>query len=98
MPVLRGEMQERPAPIAFQSPMRGDGSDHTTEKQLALNDNRYKLLSFTDGQSFELYDLLKDPGEAADIADNHPDIVADMQKKMVQWCSSCDDSLAGKDY
>ncbi len=98
MPVLRGEIQVRPEPIAFQSPMRGEGSDHTTEKQLALNDNRYKLLSFTDGQSFELYDLLKDPGESVDIADNHPDIVADMQRKLVQWCSSCEASLAGKDY
>jgi len=97
MPIIRGEQTERARPIAFQSPMRGKSHRALEERQLALSDNRYKILSFTNGNSYELYDLLEDPSETTDIASKHPDIVQSMKEELEKWCDSCRESLEGKE-
>ena len=77
MPILKGEQQERGKPIAFYF-----------RDAVALSGDRYKLVaaeqskgkraggavSFT-GKKFELFDLTNDPGEANDVADDHPELV-----------------------
>lgn len=98
MPILKGETTERREPIAFQSPVQGQGAETTSERQLALSDNRYKILSLDDGQSYELYDLLEDPSETCDIASQHPEIVGQMKEQLTAWCRSCGESLEGEDY
>ncbi|MEM0970598.1 MAG: N-acetylgalactosamine 6-sulfate sulfatase, partial [Verrucomicrobiota bacterium] len=50
VPLFAGEMKERPSPLGFQD-----------RKQHALSDNRYKIYSGDQGESWELYDLLEDP-------------------------------------
>jgi arylsulfatase A-like enzyme len=97
-PILLEAETDRPEPVAFQSPVRGRGIGATDERQLALSDNRYKLLSFTDGKSYELYDLDEDPSETTDIAAEHPELVAEMRERLERWCESCRASLRGEDY
>ncbi len=87
LPLIEGKMTERPVPIGFESGNR-----------ISLTDNRYKIISTDGGATFELYDLLADKYESADIAAAHPDIVNSMKATLEAWEASCDNSLAGNDY
>jgi arylsulfatase A-like enzyme len=85
MPLLDGNMRERPSPIGF---MNGQ----TT----ALSDNRYKLVTGKDGQ--QLYDLTADPGETRDLSAEQPDVVTRMSKLLDDWTASVLKSRSGADY
>ncbi|MEZ5300262.1 MAG: sulfatase-like hydrolase/transferase [Verrucomicrobiales bacterium] len=87
LPHLRGEMPERPQPIAFQS-----------KGQLALSDNRFKLYRGGDSQAWELYDLIDDPSEKHDLAADQPERVKAMAAKALAWKESCTQSDGGGDY
>lgn len=98
--ILNGEKRTRDAPIAFQSPVKSALSSAMVagSKQLALCDERYKLFSGNNGQTYQLYDLIEDPSEKNDIASKFPQIVIKMRKYLDEWVSSCEKSLNGKDY
>lgn len=85
LPLIRGDMQERPGPIAFQF-----------GKQDALIGNRYKLVR-SKGQA-ELFDLQADIGEKQDLAGEHPQKVKAMSAVLDTWKNQCRESLGGKDY
>ncbi len=86
-PMLESNMEKRPHPIAFEH-----------RNQRALIDNRYKLISTDDGKTYQLYDLIADPGESKDVSQQHPKVKREMISEMESWRQSCDDSRAGKDY
>jgi arylsulfatase A-like enzyme len=86
LPLFRGQMDQRPAAIGFES-----------GKQIALIDNRWKLLRIGDGD-YMLFDLVADPAETQDVATEHAERVAQMARKLDAWRASCKDSVAGKDY
>jgi len=87
MPLIDGAMTERPRPIAFES-----------KNQIALVDNRWKLITTNKGKAWMLYDLVADPAEANNLAAQQPDVVAQMTQTLETWRRSCQASLAGKDY
>jgi len=87
LPYIKGEFDQRPRPIAFQS-----------GKQYSLVDNRYKIYSSDAGETYELYDLVADRAESTDIAGQHPEVVAKMKEQFDAWYESCRDSARGKDY
>jgi arylsulfatase A-like enzyme len=87
LPVLLGKTIHRESPIAFES-----------GKQLALMNDRYKIYSNDEGQTFELYDLLNDQGEMENLAEKYPDMVKEMSVALKKWRSSCKASLSGEDY
>ncbi len=87
LPFIRGESDERPRPIAFQ-----------TRQMYSLNDNRYKLVSPDKGASWELYDIVADPRESIDLANELTDIVQEMRGTFETWRRSCEMSLNRKDY
>ncbi|MHC4125698.1 MAG: sulfatase family protein, partial [Planctomycetota bacterium] len=87
LPLIDGKMKSRPVPIAFES-----------RKQSCLTDNRYKLISIDDGSGYMLFDLIKDPAETRDIADENPKIVRKMKTTLKRWHKNCKSSLAGEDY
>jgi arylsulfatase A-like enzyme len=66
----------------------------------AIIDGRYKLIIHdTDGSvRRELFDLAADPGEKSDLANQQPDLVAGMAKKLEQWQQSVLNSLMANDY
>lgn len=85
--LIDGKMKERPTPLGFQS-----------GQQLALSDNRYKLIRPSAKADFELYDLIDDPGEKKNLAARKPDLAAKMKGIALRWQQSCKESAAGKDY
>ena len=100
MSLLAGERQERSGPIAFQSlNKRADKPAFEGETmQYALVGNQFKLLSIDDAQTWQLYDLSGDVGEANDVAAENPEIVATMREHLDSWLASCARSARGEDY
>lgn len=78
MPLIRGELEARPRPIGFES-----------QKQVSLSDNRFKIYSGNGGKTFELYDLVDDPGESRNLSAEHPEIVERMRRTLETWRESC---------
>ncbi|MDH4202449.1 MAG: sulfatase-like hydrolase/transferase [Phycisphaerae bacterium] len=87
VPLIDGTMDHRPEPIGFQS-----------KNQRALSDNRYKIYSSDEGNTYELYDLIEDPYEKKDIAASKPDVVESMKKILEEWIESCAKSNDRADY
>ena len=87
LPLIEGKMSERPKPIGFES-----------GGQVALIDNRYKLITQGKGKTWMLFDLAADRSETKDLAAEKPEIVEKMTATLDAWRASCKDSLAGKDY
>jgi len=99
MPLIEGNDTERPVPIAFQSPVRGKRWEALEgQESLAVIDNRYKLISFDNGKTFQLCDLQKDVGETQDVVAGHPDVVQKLKLVLRDWRQSCTNSSQGKDY
>ncbi len=86
-PLRDGKMTERPRPIGFES-----------QRQLALMDNRYKVISTDRGKTWQLYDIVADRAEKHNLAGKQPEVAAAMSKTLLAWKKSCDRSRAGKDY
>ncbi|HOV74564.1 MAG TPA: arylsulfatase [Candidatus Hydrogenedentes bacterium] len=78
MPVLRDPESAWPDRTLFTQWHRGNRPE--PYRNCAVFNRRYKLV---DGK--ELYDRVADPGESADIAGDHPDIVANMRKEYEAW-------------
>ena len=87
LPVLDGKLQSRSHRIGFQS-----------ANQMAMTDNRYKIYRGGADQPFELYDLLEDPYETRDIADQYPAVVQELCESLKVWRESCAASARGEDY
>lgn len=91
--LLSGDMRERPRPIPFES-----------AGQLALTGNRFKLIhqpqrgAGGEELNFMLFDLTADPGETADVAKEHAEVVARMKSMLLDWRESHLRSLEGGDY
>jgi len=92
VPLLDGQMKERPRPIGFWARSFG----------VAWNDNRYKLVQNASDKSapdkWELYDLTVDISEKHDLAAEHPEIVNRMKAELEDWRQSVVRSGRGEDY
>lgn len=84
---ISGDQLERIKPIGFLFGAKMSWVSH-----------QYKLISLDDGESFELYDLLSDPGETKDIAPENTELVAKMKKELFTWTTSVNNSRMGEDY
>ena len=82
LPLIEGTMQNRPRPIGFES-----------GKQIALIDNRYKIISQDEGKTYQLFDLIADQEEERDLAAIHPSLLSDMKMTVEAWRASCGASL-----
>ncbi len=99
MPLIERRMVERPSPIAFDF-----------AGAAALVDNRFKLVhdpreqrrnsdnGTVEPAEYELYDLLSDPSESVNIAEENRAIVESMKERLAAWRASRGRSLAGADY
>ena len=108
MPLIEGKMTQRPSPIGFQSSGkvalidnryklygRSGGSGKKKRRRKA---DAAKLRPASSSGQFELYDLIKDPGEKKNIASEHPDVVKAMSEQLLKWRASCKASNERADY
>jgi arylsulfatase A-like enzyme len=100
MRLLDGSRAERDRPIAFQAPVMSsrDALAEPGSKQMALCDDRYKLISVDGGRRWMLFDLIDDPAESSDLAAKQPERVQRMKITLKKWIESCDRSERGEDY
>jgi arylsulfatase A-like enzyme len=94
VPLLRGEMSERPKKIPFWF------RDNAQSPKLyfALTGNRYKLLTtLTDRKDDELYDIAAEVAETKNLAAAQPDVVAGMRAELTRWKTSVEASMAGRE-
>ncbi len=88
MPLIRGEVEKRVAPIGFQ-----------TKGVVAWHEGPLKLVFQVKGKDgLELYDLAKDPSESRNLAEEMPERAAEMQAAAKAWQESCARSSQGLDY
>ncbi|MGJ8726341.1 MAG: sulfatase family protein [Roseibacillus sp.] len=87
LPVMTGEETERKKGIGFQC-----------RKTAAWSTQQYKIYRGNQKGSWSLYDLIKDPSEKNNLAEDHPEIVADLSQKFEAWQKSCAESDEGADY
>jgi arylsulfatase A-like enzyme len=90
--VLLGHPRTRSRPIFWQY---GDpyarlrpGKLDFISPGLAVRDGEWKLLINTNGSGARLFDLEKDPGERRNLLEQHPQIAADLWKKIRTWAAS----------
>ncbi|MGE0610241.1 MAG: arylsulfatase [Pirellulales bacterium] len=92
LPLLTGEVQEVPPRTLFVQSHRGDVP--VMLHQFAVRTQRWKLLhasgfgreSLPPGPlKLELYDMQADPFELANVASQHPRVVADLQARYEAW-------------
>jgi arylsulfatase A-like enzyme len=88
LPVIDRRQSVRHIPIGFQS-----------GNQRALIADRYKIYSSNGGESFELYDIINDPGESRDLSLELPEIKDTLINQLNNWIKSCKQSNEGhEDY
>ena len=94
VPLLDGQMKERPCPMGFWQCLGGLNSDSGPS---AWSDNRYKLVK-TAPNKYELYDVTVDLSETTDLAARHPEIVGRMKVELEKWQQSVLRSCRGENY
>jgi arylsulfatase A-like enzyme len=77
---------------------REDGIGFIYGKKISWVTTGHKLISTDGGQSFELYDLIVDREERADISKEEQTIAAAMRSELDAWMESVQASAEGKDY
>lgn len=85
LPLLEGQMKERPKPI---------GSCYLS--QVSYSDNQYKL--YSRNGKFELYDIVNDPYEKKNINLVESTVFNKMQKRLMKFVTSCRSSFEGEEY
>ena len=100
MPILTGATDRRESAIGFDSPIKEpDSNNQSTDRlQATWTTDDYKLSTFDDGQTWQLYDMNKDPEEQNDVAADHPALVEEMKEALTEWRRSCARSAEGEDY
>ena len=87
---LTGAVHQRRKPMVWEfacHPIYG----HTLNKSpvMAIRKDRWKLLMNPEKDRVELYDIPNDRSELNDLAQDHPDIVAELSDQLMAWKGSC---------
>lgn len=97
--IMEGKQTERKSPIGFQF-----------GKQKSMVDDQYKLVKnlglerprsdngTVPTAEYELYDLVNDPSETANIIDQYQEVANQMIRQLDGWVTSCQRSDRGADY
>lgn len=87
LPLIQNKPFKRKKTIGFKS-----------RNYFAWNAEQYKLYAEKWGEKIEMYDLLNDPGEKADLAAQKPELLQQLRSQYAVWESSVRDSFKGKEY
>jgi len=86
-PVLTGKSTASRGALLFwrRPPDRKTAYGSSPLPDLAAREGEWKFLCEFDGAKPELYHLATDPGETANVAARHPDVVARLTKAVLAW-------------
>lgn len=90
-PILTGQSELKRDSIYFHYPNYAWHARNRLGSVIIEGD--YKLLSWFDDDSVELYDLSKDPGETSDLSAQRPELSARLNKKLKNWLKNVDANL-----
>lgn len=68
------------------------------QQQAALMKGEYKIYSANKGDSFELYNIVQDPGEEKDLAETNTEKLIELGELWKSWKKSQEKSANGEDY
>ena len=96
--VLKGEaIQTREKPLFWKSlspwPAQEAKPDHWVS--FAVVHQNWKLVMSREGEHVELYDIVADPYEKADLKDDKPEAVAELSKLIEDWKATLPDKPTG---
>jgi len=101
LPLMRGEASDWPQRTLFLQWHRGN--EPAAYRNFTAIGERYKLLQRNnkdktdEPERFELYDLLDDPGEKRNIANEHPEVVQGLKSSYRKWFEEVSGSRGYKD-
>lgn len=111
VPLLNGQMTERPKPMGFMLRTKGkvEGGlaavDFAKETRGVWISGKYKLVVNPPGSAKKksmadvaLYDIFSDAAEKKNLATENPEIVERMRRELDDWRTSVRASFDGKDY
>ncbi len=81
---LNGAAAVRPGPMFWHSPVGRPASTGDTNCSV-IREGDWKLLEFYDEDRVELYNVVDDPYETADLSEKEPDRAAELLKKIQVW-------------
>jgi len=87
--ILGESTSSRHAPVFYSRPPdRKNFYGFTNLPDLAVREGDWKLLCDYDGTRQELYNLINDPGENENLAEQYPDIAKTLAQKVTTWYES----------
>jgi uncharacterized sulfatase len=87
--LLGKSQQGRQSPLFFRRPPdRDKGYGFENLPDLAVRAGDWKLLCEFDGSEAQLYDVVQDPSESANLARDKPEIAATLTKQAIAWHKS----------
>ncbi|QGY46694.1 sulfatase-like hydrolase/transferase [Maribellus comscasis] len=87
--ILGEEKKSHSSPIFYSRPPdRKNYYGFENLPDLAVRENDWKLLCDYDGSRPELYNIVNDPGETKNMAEEHPELTQSMTQKVVSWYKS----------
>lgn len=87
VPIIKGTTKQRRKDLAF-----------LFQEQAALVGHEFKVYSSDGGNTFELYNIINDPGEEVNLADREPEKLTEMVARWHSWKVSQETSSQGDDY
>jgi N-acetylgalactosamine-6-sulfatase len=85
---FRGRPGPRTTPLMWEWRFRVWGHCLNKSPMLGVRSGRWKLLVNPDRDRVELYDVPNDPMELSNRAEGHPEVVARLYERVVQWQST----------
>jgi arylsulfatase A-like enzyme len=83
--ILFGASRPRANPLMWEWRFNIAGHVWNRSPQLAIREGDWKLLMNPDRSRVELYDIPRDPMQAANVADKHADVVARLSARVLAW-------------
>jgi hypothetical protein len=89
--ILFGATRPRANPLMWEWRFNIAGHVWNRSPQLAIREGDWKLLMNPDRSRIELYDIPRDPMQAANVADKNPAVVAQLSEKVLAWAKELPD-------
>ena len=88
-PLFQAKVAKRQKPITF----------HYSNSKAAIIDNNFKIIQMNIAKdSYELYDLEKDPKESKNLINSMPEVADKLKGMLKEFTASVKNSVEGKDY